>query len=47
MVKRDFDYCEGFGSYGLGLVSDVVVEFGLSEGSFSIFIMREKIHAVN
>ncbi|WP_375493231.1 hypothetical protein [uncultured Nostoc sp.] len=32
MVKRDFDYCEGFGSYSLGLVSDVVVEFGLGEG---------------
>jgi hypothetical protein len=32
MVKGDFDYCEGFGSYNLGLVSDVVVEFGLGEG---------------
>ncbi|MEH2039995.1 hypothetical protein [Nostoc sp.] len=32
MVKRDFDYSEGFGGYGLGLVCDVVVEFGLSEG---------------
>ncbi|WP_322704203.1 hypothetical protein [Nostoc sp. DedQUE04] len=32
MVKRDFGYCEGFGSYGLGLVSDVAVEFGLGEG---------------
>lgn len=32
MVKRDFDYCEGFRSYDLGLVCDVVVEFGLSEG---------------
>ncbi|MBD2534558.1 hypothetical protein H6G97_35780 [Nostoc flagelliforme FACHB-838] len=26
MVKRDFDYCEGFGSYNLGLVSNVVIE---------------------
>ncbi|WP_292846091.1 hypothetical protein [Nostoc sp. NMS8] len=34
IVKRDFDYSEGFGSYGLGLVSDVAVEFGLSEGLF-------------
>ena len=32
MVKRDFDYFEGFGSYGLGLSCDVVVEFGLGEG---------------
>jgi hypothetical protein len=32
--KRNFDYCEGFGSNSLGLVSDVVVEFGLGEGLF-------------
>jgi hypothetical protein len=32
MVKRDFDYCEWFGSYNLGLASDVAVEFGLGEG---------------
>jgi hypothetical protein len=32
MVKRDFDYCEGFGSDSLGLVGDVAVEFGLGEG---------------
>ncbi len=31
MVKRDFDYCEEFGSYGLGLGCDVVVEFALGE----------------
>ena len=35
MVKRDFDYCEEFGSYGLGLVSDVAVEFGLG---FALFV---------
>jgi hypothetical protein len=34
MVKRDFDYCEGFGSDRLGLGCDVVVEFGLGEGLF-------------
>jgi hypothetical protein len=34
MLKRDFDYSEGFRSYGLGLVSDEVVEFGLGCGLF-------------
>jgi hypothetical protein len=34
MVKRDFDYSEGFGSNSLGLGCDVVVEFGLGEGLF-------------
>ena len=32
MVKRDFDYSEGFGSYNLGLASDVIVELGLGCG---------------
>ncbi len=32
MVKRDFDYCERFGSNSLGLGCDIVVEFGLSKG---------------
>jgi hypothetical protein len=34
MVKRDFDYSEGFRSYGLGLSSDEPVEFGLGCGLF-------------
>ena len=47
MVKRDFDYCQWFGSYGLGLVNDEVVEFGLSKGLVVNFLklaaLREKI----
>ncbi|WP_375496448.1 hypothetical protein [uncultured Nostoc sp.] len=34
MVKRDFDYCEEFGSDRLGLGCDVVVEFSLGECLF-------------
>ena len=34
MLKRDFDYSEEFRSYGLGLICDEVVEFGLSKGLF-------------